>query len=142
ATASGEIAEPGHDALRPRRRRVQPRQIVGPADDAFILEFVQDEIAVHRCAVGAENAAGQESVDADALGGVFARDPVRPVGVILWREIAPDGEIAGSLHATLPLTWARSERPPAAPPAIGRWPAARPAWRRCSHRGRGRRSRP
>src|SRR5207244_2466697 len=70
AAAAGEIAEPGHDALRPWRRRVQPRQIVWSTDDAFILEFVEDEVAVHRDTQRAKDTARQEAIDADALGGM------------------------------------------------------------------------
>src|SRR5215207_1546916 len=96
------MAEPGHDALRPWRRRVQPRQIVRTTDDAIVLEFVEDEVTVHRDAERAEDAARQKAVDADALGGMFARDPVRPVGFVLRRQIAPDREITGSLHVAFP----------------------------------------
>ena len=99
---SREIAKPGHDALRPWRRRVQPCQIVRTTDDAFVLELVEDEIAVHRRAQSTEDAARQKSADADALSGMFARNPVRPIGFVLRREIAPDGEIAGSLHVHAP----------------------------------------
>src|SRR5204862_1097707 len=103
AAAARKIVEFWQDALRPRRRCVEPRQIVRAADHAFVLEFVEDEVAVHRRAQRAKDAAGEKAVDADALGGMFARDPVRPVGLDFGRKVAPDREIAGPLHVGLPV---------------------------------------
>ena len=56
AAAANEVAELRHDALRPRRRRIEPREVGGPVENLGRFQFVENEEAIDVGARGAEHA--------------------------------------------------------------------------------------
>ena len=102
AAAANEIAELRHDALRPRRRRVEAREIGGPVENLGRLQFVENEEALDVGRDSAEHAIGEESLGGHPLRGVLTRQPVTIVGQIGPLDIAPDRQKTRSAHRLYP----------------------------------------
>jgi hypothetical protein len=82
--------EAWHNALRPRGGSIQSRKILGTGNNIRRFQIINNEVPVGRNADCAKDPARDKSIDANTFGGVFARDPMRPIALIIGRKIAPD----------------------------------------------------